>query len=384
MTGDSQLTADRADEVVQAASRLLARRTGAPVHLGDAVDLGGSERTIVLRVRPRENPFSLPRTLVVKKILSARDLNEDAVQESFLREAVSYQFANSLPLRHRPGAALVAHDPDERILVLEDLGSGPTLSDVLCDDDPVLAQRGLIAWAQALGRMHAATAGREDDFAALLRHTGRTRWSDPLEGPARQALAGLPAVLHSSLGVDTPPAVATRAARTTHLFGRGGHRAFSPADLCPDNAMTNAGGVQFLDFEGGGFRDVVLDAACALVPFPACWCVPRISAEQGEKLVQAWRAEVVAAWPQLGDDGVLRERMFDAHLLWAWLSTWWFLPSHPTRRDPSSEHPLARPPRQALELRWRRLAETAEGLGEGPTAQYAHSVAAAFESDPGR
>lgn len=384
MTGDAELTSDRTDEVVQAASRLLARRTGAPVPLGDAVDLGGSERTVVLRVRPRENPFSLPRTLVVKKILSARDLNDDAVQESFLREAVSYQFANSLPLHHRPGAALVAHDPHERILVLEDLGAGPTLSDVLLDDDPVLAQRGLVAWAQALGRMHAATAGREDDFAVLLRHTGRTRWADPLEGPARQALAGLPEVLQASLGVKTPPGVAARVTRTTHLFGRGGHRAFSPADLCPDNAMINAEGVKFLDFEGGGFRDVMLDAACALVPFPACWCVPPISAVQAEDLVQAWRAEVVAAWPQLGDDVVLRERMFDAHLLWAWLSTWWFLPSHPTRRDPSSEHPLARPPAEALALRWRRLAETADGLGEGETAQHAHSVATALEAGTGR
>ena len=68
------LLAEPLSEVVAAAEKLLARRTGAPVRLVDPVDLGGSGRTIVVRVRVAENPFSLPRTLVLKQVLETGEV----------------------------------------------------------------------------------------------------------------------------------------------------------------------------------------------------------------------------------------------------------------------------------------------------------------------
>ncbi|MBV9920367.1 MAG: hypothetical protein JOY78_05865, partial [Pseudonocardia sp.] len=49
-----------------AAERILSRRTGATIVLADPEDLGGSDRSVVARARVAHNPFSLPRTLVVK------------------------------------------------------------------------------------------------------------------------------------------------------------------------------------------------------------------------------------------------------------------------------------------------------------------------------
>jgi hypothetical protein len=49
-----------------AAERLLSRRAGATIVLADPEDLGGSDRSVVARARVALNPFSLPRTLVVK------------------------------------------------------------------------------------------------------------------------------------------------------------------------------------------------------------------------------------------------------------------------------------------------------------------------------
>ncbi len=364
--------------VVSAAERLLTRRTGAAVSLLDPQDLGGSERTIVLRVRMGDNPFSLPRTMVVKKVLDAPQLGQQAgvsTDEAFLREAVSYQFANSLPPGHRPGAVLVAHDVHERVLVLADLGGAQTLADLLGGADPVAAQHGLLAWARALGRMHAVTADREGDFDTLLRRTGKPMLNDPMDTPARQAIAEVPGALQDVLGVSTCRQVVDRADRCTRLLGSRALRAFSPADLCPDNALVTADGVQFLDYEWGGFRDITLDATYALVPFPGCWCCPDITADHAELMVQAWRSEVVGVWPQLADDDVLRTRMFDAHLLWVWTSTYWFLPGRAVRREPSSAHPLATTPGRALAIRWSRLAASASAAGEEATAEHARSVA---------
>ena len=62
------LLAERAADVVSAAQQLLTKRMGAPVKLSDPIELSGSGRTTVLRVRVAENAFSLPRTLIVKQV----------------------------------------------------------------------------------------------------------------------------------------------------------------------------------------------------------------------------------------------------------------------------------------------------------------------------
>ncbi|WP_127783158.1 kinase [Rhodococcus sp. X156] len=373
---------DPVTEVVQAAQRLLTRRTGAPVTLVDPVDLGGSDRTLVLRVRAEENPFSLPKTMVVKRMLEG-PLGDSAqsadARGAFLREAVSYQFGNSLRPEHRPGAEMFAHDVDDGLLVLSDLGNGPTLADVLLRGDGSGVQHGLMAWAQALGRMHAATANGEDDFRTLLRRANRQAWPDPMAKVATTALNTLPDLLAAQLGVSTPPTVAARATGAQRLLGQDALRAFSPSDLCPDNAMITDGGVRFLDFEWGGFRDVTLDAAYALVPFPSCWCIHEVGESQAEKLVQAWRSEVVGVWPELADDAVLWPRMLDAQLLWVWLSTYWFLPASPHRANPGGHHPLTYTRQGALRVRWQQLARAAERGGDADVAEHALAVAAALQ-----
>jgi len=56
---------------VVAAESLLARRFGSRITLADPVDLGGSERSIVLRVKVASASFALPRTLVLKRYIGA-------------------------------------------------------------------------------------------------------------------------------------------------------------------------------------------------------------------------------------------------------------------------------------------------------------------------
>src|SRR5436189_18151 len=108
-------------------------------------------------------------------------------------------------LGEHPGAVLAALAAAERVLsrpagagvVLEDLGRSSTLADKLFGPDAEAAQRCLLGWARALGRMQAATAGRESDFGALLRRQGERAWRDPMAEEARSALAGLPDLLHA-------------------------------------------------------------------------------------------------------------------------------------------------------------------------------------------
>ncbi|WP_430332298.1 kinase [Rhodococcus sp. ACT016] len=381
------ILAEPLSEVVAAAEKLLTRRTGAPVRLVDPVDLGGSGRTIVLRVRVAENPFSLPRTLVVKQVREtskkpgARRIDFDVrdhstVDVAFLREAVSYQFATALATESRPGAELLAYDFEARLLVLGDLGDSTPFASLLKNADPDTVTNSLMAMAQALGRMHAATVGREEDFTALLRRAEVAHCGDVVAEQAAASLETVPNLLVEHLGVDVAPEVLEIATRAGKLFGGGRFRAFSPSDLCPDNIIVNDEGVRFLDYEWGGFRDATLDLAYALVSFPACLCSIDLSYERARAMTEAWRAEVVGMWPALADDDFLTERVLDAQLAWVWLSTYLFLPEDYSRIAAVRGHQLSAPRADALRARWESLATFAEQSGHDVIAEHASLVVA--------
>src|SRR3954469_11066310 len=60
------------------------------------------------------------------------------------------------------GPRLLATDDSAGLLVLEDLGDGPALEDLLVGGDPAAATAGFVALAEAVGRMHVATLGQAD------------------------------------------------------------------------------------------------------------------------------------------------------------------------------------------------------------------------------
>lgn len=362
-----------------AAERLLTRRYGASVVLADPEDLGGSDRSVVARARVARNPFSMRRSVVVKHYVAEPDADRP---DPFRFEVASCQLFTALPADSRPSPVIIAHDPQARLLVLEDLGRSSTLADKLFGPDPAAAQRYLVGWARALGRMQAATAGRENDFGALLRRLGEKAWRDPIADEARAAIAGVPDLLQSVLGVSTTAAAQAQAHETARLLGGTRYRAFSPSDTCPDNNLVTSRGVRFVDFEWGCFRDVALDAAYFRVPFPGCRASFAMPDGMSEAMLEAWRDEIAVVWPDLDDPLRLDRRLLDAQLLWVWLCTWWFLPRI-RERDTSVGPETGRSPRISTALcdYWRRLgAAAADAEGLGATVELAESITTALRA----
>lgn len=358
------------DELVEAAEQLLKRRTGAAVTLVDAIDLGGSGSSAVMRVRVAENPFSLPRTLVIKQV---RGDTADG-NEGFRREVVSYQFTTSLTAANRPGPELIAHDIESRLLVLSDLGDAPAMGELLSRKDESEVTYSLMALTQSLGRMHSNTYGREEDFTALLNRTVGNGGSNPVLDQVERANAEFPGLIKEQLGITVPPEITMTAAGAGRTFGKGGFRAFSTADLCPDNILVNDDGVQFLDYEWGGFRDATLDISSALASFPSCRCAIELNQGQILAMIESWRAEVVGVFPQLRDDSVLYPRLLDELLVWLWLSTWLFLGNE----EPGS-HALSVNSHEALRRRWRVLAEFADSLEADRISEHAREILVALQ-----
>jgi len=360
---------------VAAAESVLSRRFGASIRLADPEDLRGSGKSTVLRVRVASTPFSLPRTLVVKSYA------EPAVGElvdPFPHEAVSYQLFTALGGEDRICPELIAHDGAKRVIVLEDLGPVPTLADKLLDHDARGAERALLAWARALGRLHATTAGREADFDALTRRLGGRPGQDPVARKAKVALAELPDMLQAVLGVAVGDEALAHAHRGGRLLSSNHHRAFSPSDACADNNLITSKGLRVLDFEGGCVRDVSLDAAALRIPFPLCGCSFRLPNGMTEAMVAAWRSEVSQVFPDLDDDDVLMPKLLHGQLLWVWLSTWMYLP-RPGVPDGPITNRLPSPRRSsALHARWLRLRDDAARAKRPALAEHADQVAVAI------
>lgn len=358
------------------AEQLLTRRHGATVTLADPEDLGGSARSVVLRARVAANPFGLPRGLVIKHY--QHDPTPGLV-DRFRQEAASLQLFTALPGGCRPSPELFAHDPANRLLVLEDLGRSSTLADKLFGSDASAAERCLLNWARALGRLHAVTAAREHDFHALLRRLGERSWRDPMADDARTALATVPDLVRTELGVTISEAASDEAQATARLLGGSRYRAFSPSETCPDNNLVTSKGVRFVDFEWGCFRDVMLDAAYFRVPFPACESSFALPAGMPEAMLAAWRSEIISVWPDLDDPDRLARRMLDAQLLWVWLCTLLLLP-----RSLAEDRPIGpdatRSPRALLALAhyWTQLAKDAANGGRSATVELAESMVRAL------
>jgi len=265
------------DRVVQAAAALL----GEP--LRDPIDLGGSERSAVLRCALPDSD-----TVVVKAYPQT-----EAGRSACAAEAAGLEFIAAMP----PGGyapRLLGVDREAPLVVMSDLGSAPSLADLLLGSAQPAAARAWLEWSVACGRLAAASAGCQDRFARIF--------DAPDSGWLRDRVLNA-ADLVAPLGVDVPAGLAGDLASVVAGFEHG-YQVFSPGDICPDNNLVTAAGIRFVDFESAGFQSVFLDAAYLRMPFSTCWCVLRMPPGLAAEGESAYRREVVKAFPDLASDAV--------------------------------------------------------------------------------
>ena len=245
-------------DVVAAASAALGRE------LRDLGGLGGSDRSGVHRAADGAG------TVVVKSYAGGSRL-------AWARERVGLAAAG--PVGVAPRLLAVAADPP--LVVMEDLGSAPGVADHLLGADPVAADDALVAWATALGRLHAGThadraaiarafAEAESAVATTSRSTGSTPASTaastrpPSSGPRNADELGWPGRRTSARW--------PRACSTPSTM-----RSARPMPV-PDNNLLADRGLHLIDFEWSEVRHPAWDAAYLAVPWPTCWCSWRIPA----------------------------------------------------------------------------------------------------------
>jgi hypothetical protein len=371
------------DDVLDAAAYLLSEAVGARAHLGEATVLA-ARRSIVARVAVESDAAGAPATVVIKQARRGGDSAydpADAEPESraalLFNDWASCHFLNGTPGLETVAPRLLAGDRERGFIVLEDLGDGDCLVDLLLGADPARARAGLLAYAAALGRVNARTAGAVDRYRALRATLG------PSTGAALPPLSTLrpafEAVVASAeaLGAEVPVEAAGECdSVAVMLAGPGPFLAFSPTDSCPDNNRVGEGTFRLFDFEGGGFRHALLDGAYCRLALPTCWCVGRLPELLPLEMEAAYRAELVAGCPPAADDATFRSAMLRACAAWLIWTTSWLLPrvtEHDRPMGPVSTY------RQGILLRLDTFAVMAAEAGELPALRrFSERLAAAL------
>jgi hypothetical protein len=188
-------------------------------------------------------------------------------------------------------------------VLLEDLGRGASLAEVLLGSNYHAAVRGLKGYASALATIHTETFSRADEYYGLRRaHGPIDRRAPRIVGFAwDRLLDGLPS-LHRGLIV---PAGSGDTARLidARIGDAGPFLAYSPNDCCPDNNRVYAdGSVRLFDLEFGDCRHALLDVGYFHSTMPTCWCVRRLPDGLADQLVDHYRRELVASRPARLDE----------------------------------------------------------------------------------
>jgi hypothetical protein len=318
--------------IVEQAEAVLTRACAGPVRLGEPQLLAGNLwRSTVVRCSIEDGPAGAPKSVILKVSRGTDPLPEgntetaEAAHRRFITEMAAARFLNSLEVSPHIGPRLYGVDPDGELLVFEDLGSGASLADRLTGDDPVRAADGLDAYARTLGRLHAATAGAEERYAAFRREAG----GGPLKawaGIGSWRTDDLPRFVETCgvLGV----AVDSAFEREVDVVGRaleepGPFLAFTIGDACPDNHIIEGDEVRLFDYEFSGFGNALLDAAYLRLPFPSCWCMGRLPPAVRSRAEQVYRRELMHGCPVAADDRLFAETMLCASAYWTIRSVGW-------------------------------------------------------------
>jgi len=308
------------EQLVSIAEDLLSHRFGGSQRLEDVEVLAGSGESTVLRARVASQPFLQYRTVVLKFVPMIGEVLYDA---ALMREVVAYQFTTALPENVRPGPMLLAHDIDQRLVVMTDSGDGDTFDDLLETAKHETRGHILRNLGSSLGRMHAGTAEREKEFdilmARMLKQHPQFGENQEVRDDALQQSILLGEQILEQSGFSVPQAFHDAAQIARKRVVGGSARAFTPFDLSPDNIIV-AEKTHFLDYEWAGFRDVSFDIACVIAGFPQFVFPHPITDEEADTFISAWKREIKEVFPNLVEPHNLHARVLAALVGWG-LST---------------------------------------------------------------
>jgi hypothetical protein len=305
------------------AERSLSASFGSVVRLDSAPALRGSDRSHVFRLSLLEGPSDAPASVIVKRAAVGEDETYDPAAGTYPAPAwrlfndwAGLQFLARVTPSDPLAPRLYGGDRNARLIVLEDLGTGETLDQVLLGADARAAGQGLVDLAALLGRMHALTIGRQSEFDHL-RDTLGPRDKETEYYTYRWLATALHDAIRDLTVTPAPGLDDELAALIETIKAPGPFLAYTHGDPCPGNDVRVGSRLRLLDFEFGDFRHALTDGVYGRILFPTCWCSNRVPPSVVMQMESSYRAILMQTCPAARDDLLFSRAVVTGCAYWA-------------------------------------------------------------------
>ncbi|NKB69877.1 MAG: hypothetical protein GKR89_22625 [Candidatus Latescibacteria bacterium] len=267
-------------ETIEIAKTILSHHFDRHVRLETIDIIRDNSRTKALRCRVVD-PFSdIPASVVVKQISGSEkdvydvDLTEGPAARLF-NEWAGLEFLDQVVGDISLTPRFYGGNREKGVVVMEDLGAGIKINDLLGKADPVSAEKGLVRLSETFGKMHALTIGKEDVYHRIRNRLGPRpdytqdqiyRWMhDSYENACSSVEVSLPAGFDKAI------------CKVVEFYMHPGpFSAYIHGDPFPNNELLIGNRVRLMDFECGGFGHALIDGVFTRFHFPYCWRINRL------------------------------------------------------------------------------------------------------------
>lgn len=355
------MSEDTEADLLRLAESRLRSVSGDPISLVDSVSLPSPH--VLLRCGV-DGVRGTPGSVILKQVTTAefthRDENE--ISHRFLNEWAVLSYLEELSL-NGPWPRLLASDRHASLLVFEDLGTHPTVEEVLLSPDEGPAEEALVALGESLGRFHSAAYGRTSRFASIRSELGGSAPRSDSTYDLRHARGALEESLKSLQITPSPAFWRELADLEAAVHGNGPFVTLIHADAGPQNFMWAGQESMLVDFEFATVGNAMLDLVSARLGFPHSSDAHTVPLQLVDRLEGAYRLTLSRVIPQMEDDLIFQRGIVDACSHWAlvrWAGLWRRLFSSDPGPDESARVELMRS--QAFTV-YRRFVETSLGTG---------------------
>ncbi len=300
-------------KIIVQAENILSTQYGRPLSLDNIIPIQVEGRFLILRgtVAPWANNIS--KSVVIKQMSASLtgDRRQETIQASRNEQAI-LQLLTEVSGTNRYAPRYYASAHLTGTLILEDLGTYPTLQDVLYGQDAQQAGAALVQYGRYLAHMQLAARGQADKYRANLQRFDTTSQHDVLGWDLRNYLHDL----HGCLAAFQIT-VQDEFDQTIHELARsmqepGPFYTLSHCDAGPHNIMLLPEQPILIDFESACFQHGFVDLVQARMAFPSAGLGRRSSQEVVEQMEKAYRKEVSRGIPEAADDQVFAQALVEA------------------------------------------------------------------------
>ncbi len=313
-------------EIITKASQLMAGYFQQPIHFSKVVQLSELDRrNVILRLLIDNPTTKMPQSLIVKitatdkKTFDAESANETEAEQlsRFARDWAGLEFLSQIGSDHAPH--FYAGSLEHKFIVIEDLGHlHSSLVGPLTRSSSVInlqeAESALMSYMRRMGRMHADTFGKTDQFNVILNriYPKSIRVHHLNEPDVAQVLSRFKDITgDESKELSEEVQTILELTQSSKDF-----KVLLHGDICPDNVFFQDKEIRLFDFEYGDLGHALIDGVYLRMSMPSCWCSKTIPQPILIKMEAIYREELKKHIKAASDDEIYSKALLYACAYW--------------------------------------------------------------------